>query len=137
VQFNNNKQLTQTYFPQFHLLGSHSEAIRELDQLYRRRETELPAALALIHIHKLVKLVDHEAVAKLEMDISSVESRANESALLLAATFTWHIKKYEEARKFVMRAQDMNPNSVEGNVLRGWIDVTAPVTNKKERDIYT
>ena len=93
--------------------------------------------LASIFTHKLVKLVDHDAISKLERVISEIEGRAPESGLLMAAAFCWHTKNTDEARRYVQKAQDANPSSTEANVLRGWIDVSCSVTSRKERDIFT
>ena len=97
---------------------------------------ELPAILALIFAHKQVKLVDREALQRLESDLSSVESRSSEVGLLLAAAFTWHTNNIDDARRYVQRAQDSNPSSIEGNVLRGWIDVSCSIATRKDRDIF-
>ena len=70
--------------------GSASEAVRELDGLSRRADgqMQLPVKIALLHAHRSCKVVDNEAVARLEDEMMSAdEDSAPDKGLI--GSFGW------------------------------------------------
>jgi len=63
--------------------GSYTSAIRELENLKKRKEVELPAIYALIYTHQKCQHVDHDEIAQLEMQVCIAEESAGENSLLL------------------------------------------------------
>ncbi|TMW56987.1 hypothetical protein Poli38472_002912 [Pythium oligandrum] len=120
---------------------SYSSAIRELDSLKKRKEVELPCLHALIYAHNRCKHIDHEEVVQLELQVCMAEEHANETSLLLCATFFWHTKEPAKARKILdqlsgnTRGSDaLTPIQTRAIVLRGWLDLTLEAKTKRDLD---
>ena len=62
---------------------SYSSAIRELDNLKKKKEVELPSLHALIYTHNQCKHVDHDEIAQLELQLVIAEENASEASQLL------------------------------------------------------
>lgn len=91
--------------------------------------------MAMIYYHKQASLVDEEAVDALMKNMSSLESRAGEVGLLLAARFAWHTGNSAHARKLVQKVLGNTPANSRALTLRGWINLT--VKGRSRRDIDT
>jgi len=103
--------------------GNVNQAIRELEEVRRRRDFELAAVEALLHFHATVKLVDHASVTELKGAQQECEARASELSMLLAAQVLLHLEKFAQARRFVQRILDKNSLNVKACTLLGWIEV--------------
>lgn len=118
---------------------SYSSGIRELENLKKRKEVELPCLHALIYAHNHCKHIDHEEIAQLELQVCMAEEHATENSLLLCATFFWHIKELGKARKILeplcgLRTPE-TPIQIRATILRGWIDLTLEPKTKRETDL--
>eukprot|EP00947_MAST-08B_sp_MAST-8B-sp1_P006241 g6241.t1 len=115
--------------------GSVSEAIRELEDVRQRRETEFPATCQLIYLHKKADVQDHSAIRELEGQLSGARSRANTRGLLLAGNFYCIVGQTEEARELAVRILRDEPNNTSALTLHGWVDLTAPQKTFHDKDI--
>jgi tetratricopeptide repeat protein 21B len=104
--------------------GKVNHAIQELAGLRGKRDVELPVCVALAHWHACASLKDHDAISELRNAQHSLEDRALDSALLLTATFLWHVGDLAEARKIVERVLQASPDNVRALALQGWIAVS-------------
>ena len=83
----------------------------------------LGSLIGLIHAHRLCLTVDKEAVAAYDAKLKEERKKADDRALFYAALFLLHVDKAEKAREYVDRLLKINPNSVEGLNLKGWVEV--------------
>lgn len=123
---------------------SYSSAIRELENLKRMgRDVELPCLHALIYAHTQCKHVDNDEVAQLELQLVMVEENASSESLMLCAQFFWHLGEHAKARK-ILDQKVLSTNSKSSSddalrqralVLRGWVDLTAEPSFKREADL--
>ncbi|KAJ0406797.1 hypothetical protein ATCC90586_000850 [Pythium insidiosum] len=118
-----------------------SSAIRELENLRKRKDVELPCLHALIFAHHQCKNVDHEEIAQLEMQVVMAEEHASDASLLLCASFFWHIKEPAKARKLLEQLCSARHGTSDAGikaratVLRGWLDLTLEPKSKREIDL--
>lgn len=123
---------------------SYSSAIRELENLKKRKEVELPCLHALIYAHNQCKHVDHEEIAQFELQVCMAEESATEHSLLLCANFFWHLKEHAKARKLLEQLSGVNGRpglakdplvQQRAIVLRGWVDLTVEPKTKRDTDL--
>lgn len=123
---------------------SYSSAIRELENLKKRKEVELPCLHALIYAHNQCKHVDHEEIAQFELQVCMAEESATEHSLLLCANFFWHLKEHAKARKLLEQLSGVNGRpglakdplvQQRAIVLRGWVDLTVEPKTKRDADL--
>lgn len=123
---------------------SYSSAIRELENLKKRKEVELPCLHALIYAHNQCKHVDHEEIAQFELQVCMAEESATEHSLLLCANFFWHLKEHAKARKLLEQLTGVNGRpglakdpivQQRAIVLRGWVDLTVEPKTKRDADL--
>jgi len=105
-----------------------SEAISELEGIKEKRDVILCSCMALIIAHKRTKMVDKETVKQLEVKLKSERTTCGETALYFAGMFLFHSGRPEKAKEYIERMLKMAPQSKEGLILRGWIDL------KSQRD---
>ncbi len=105
------------------LAGSFAEAIRDLESIRGKRDTELAAICGIIHCHTRSKAVDRDAVAALERELPTARERASPAALLLTSSFYWHINELTEARSYVDKVLAADAASKPAQTLRGWVDL--------------
>ena len=108
--------------------GSAGEAVRELEQLMRKADgqMQLPVKIAALAAHRNCKVIDQEAVSKLETDLLSYDAdSAPDRARLTAATLLWHLGETFEAKEHVHSVLRMQPNSVPALTLAGWLEIAA------------
>ncbi len=108
---------------EFCVTGAFPEAIRDLESIRGKRDTELAAICAIIHCHARSKSVDRDAVAALERELPTARERASPAALLLTSSFFWHINELVEARTYVDKVLAADPSSKPAQTLRGWVDL--------------
>ncbi|XP_065054055.1 tetratricopeptide repeat protein 21B-like isoform X1 [Rhopilema esculentum] len=108
-----------------------SEAISEFDGIKDKRDVILCSCMALIIAHKRTKMVDKETVKQLESKLKAERTSCGETALYFAGMFLFHSGKPDKAREYIDRMLKMSPQSKEGLMLRGWIDL------KSSREQYT
>ena len=53
--------------------------------------------------------------------------RADDEALYFAGLFLLYLEKADKAREYVDRLLKINPNSVDGLNLKGWVEVTISI----------
>jgi len=106
------------------LEGQLQEGIRELDSLQSYSEVQLGSLLALIHAHKKCQPVDKEAVTQLDTKLKDERKRADDQALYYAGIFLLHIDRADKAKEYVDRLLKINPQSKEGLILKGWMEVS-------------
>lgn len=106
------------------LEGQLQEGIRELDTVQTYTEVQLGALLAMIYAHKRCSTVDREAVTSLDTKLKEERKRADDQALYYAGTFLLHIDRADKAREYVDRLLKINPQSKEGLILKGWMEVS-------------
>lgn len=123
---------------------SYSSAIRELENLKKSKEVELPCLHALIFAHNQCKHVDHEEIAQFELQVCMAEESATEHSLLLCANFFWHLKEHTKARKILEQLSGVNGRpglakeplvQQRAIVLRGWVDLTVEPKTKRDEDL--
>ena len=105
------------------LEGRLQEGIRELDQLLGQPEVMLGSLVGLIHAHKACLTVDREAVAAFDTRLKEERKRADDQALYYASLFLLYVDKADKAKDYVDRLLKINPNSVDGLNLKGWVEV--------------
>eukprot|EP00794_Sanderia_malayensis_P003381 gene3381-3871_t len=108
-----------------------SEAISELEGVKDKRDVVLCSCMALIIAYKRSKSVDRDTVRQLESKLKSERSNCGETALYFAGMFLFHSGKPDKAREYIDRMLKMSPQSKEGLILRGWIDL------KSSREQYS
>lgn len=123
---------------------SYSSAIRELENLKKSKDVELPCLHALIYAHNQCKHIDHEEIAQFELQVCMAEESATEHSLLLCATFFWHLKEHAKARKILEQLSGVNGRpglakdlavQQRAIVLRGWVDLTVEPKTKRDADL--
>jgi tetratricopeptide repeat protein 21B len=119
---------------------SYSSAIRELESLKKKKDVELPCLHALLYAHSQCKLVDHDELAQLEVQLVMAEEHATEQSLLLCANLFWHIHEPAKARKILdqllsSRSKTDSATQLRASVLRGWIDLTVEPKTKRDADV--
>ncbi len=77
--------------------GGVSDAIRMLQALQSKKETEFPAMVALLHFHMQSSIIDRESIEALDASLPISISGATESSLLLAAGFYNLVKEKRSA----------------------------------------
>ena len=105
------------------LEGRLQEGIRELDPLQSYSDVMLGALIGLIHAHKLCLTVDKEAVAAFDAKLKDERKKADDQALYFAGLFLLYVEKADKAREYVDRLLKINPNSVDGLNLKGWVEL--------------
>ena len=83
----------------------------------------LGALVGLIQAHKSCLTVDKEAVATYDTRLKEERKKATDESLYYAALFLLYLDKAEKAREYVDRLLKINPNSVDGLNLKGWVEV--------------
>ena len=83
----------------------------------------LGALVGLIQAHKSCLTVDKEAVAAYDTRLKEERKKATDESLYYAALFLLYLDKAEKAREYVDRLLKINPNSVDGLNLKGWVEV--------------
>lgn len=83
----------------------------------------LGSLLALIHAHKLCLTVDKEAVSTYDSKLKEERKRADDQALYYAGVFLFYIEKLDKAKEYVDRLLKINPQSKDGLILKGWVEV--------------
>ncbi len=84
----------------------------------------LGSLLALIHAHKLCLTVDKEAVANYDAKLKEERKRADDQTLYYAGVFLMHVNRAEKAKEYVDRLLKINPQSKDGLVLKGWVELS-------------
>ena len=84
---------------------------------------QLGSLLALVHAHKKCQNVDREAVAALDAKLKEERKRADDQALYYAGVFLLNIERADKAKEYVDRLLKINPQSKEGLILKGWMEV--------------
>lgn len=105
--------------------GRTNDAIRCLQPLTSQSDTKLGASIALVMAHKLMPVVDKEAVAALEADYKAEAKSCGEMALYQGGLFLWLSGRGDRARELADKIRKKNPSSVRGQALRGWVDCTS------------
>jgi len=106
-------------------LGRTSDALRNLQALPNDRVITLASLLAQRDAHKKAKQADKETVASLDSQIKTETKSCGEMALYHGALYLWHSGKNDKARDLSDKLLKLNKNSVHGNTVRGWIDLTS------------
>ncbi|XP_038077972.1 tetratricopeptide repeat protein 21B-like isoform X2 [Patiria miniata] len=101
-----------------------AEGMRELESIKDKPDLILCTTMALMYSHKRCKTVDREAVQDLDAKLKEERKRTGEKGLYFAATFLWHTGRHDKAREYVDRMLKMSQGAKQGQVLRGWIDLT-------------
>ncbi|CAL4164059.1 unnamed protein product, partial [Meganyctiphanes norvegica] len=119
-----------------HLLQGHTqEAIRALQPLQNDRDVMLGTILALIYGHRHCQVVDKEAVAQLDARLKEERKKASQSTLYYAGVFLFLSSRYDKAREYVDRMLKMNPESLDGRALKGWIELQAGRDSKNKNTL--
>ncbi|XP_033624164.1 tetratricopeptide repeat protein 21B-like isoform X1 [Asterias rubens] len=101
-----------------------AEGMRELEGIKDKPDLVLCTTMALMYSHKRCKTVDREAVQELDTRLKEERKHAGEKGLYFAAMFLWHTGRHDKAREYVDRMLKLSQGAKEGQVLRGWIDLT-------------
>ncbi|XP_071943351.1 tetratricopeptide repeat protein 21B-like [Antedon mediterranea] len=107
------------------LEGRLSEGMRDLETLKDKLDVNICSTMALMYAHKRMKTVDREAVQELDAKLKEERRSAGEKGLLFGATFLWHSGRHDKAREYVDRMLKASPSAKEGQILKGWIDLTS------------
>ena len=105
------------------LEGQLQEGIRELDLVQTYTEVQLGSLLALIWAHKRCSTLDREAITAYDLKLKEERKRADDQALYYASLFLLYVDKADKAKDYVDRLLKINPNSVDGLNLKGWVEV--------------
>jgi hypothetical protein len=108
--------------------GSYADAIRAFETVRGKKETELAAICGMMYFH--IQAGDRDAAASMQADMEAARERATPAALILAATFFWHINDIAEARRCVDRVLSAESTNKSAQSLRGWIDLSTPPTGR-------
>lgn len=106
------------------------EGIRELEPLQTDRDVMIGAILALIYAHRRCNVVDREALSQLDSRLKDERKHAGEMGLYHAAAILYHTGKPEKAREYADKLLKSNPNSPDGLVIKGWIEMHAGKESK-------
>ncbi|CAD7705236.1 unnamed protein product [Ostreobium quekettii] len=104
--------------------GSFSEAMQDLQSIQPSHDTAPAIAAARIMVHKAARLVDHEAVGDLTVELEGLENSCSESASILLASFYCNTGAKERARAIGERVLRTTGDRTEAEVLLGWTIVT-------------
>ncbi len=110
--------------------------MRGLETIKNKKETELAAICGLLYFHLTSGGADRDAIAGLQRDLEVARERAPPSAMILAATFFWHINDMGEARNYVDRVLGLDSTNKSAQSLRGWIDLSSTSTSGRGRDQF-
>ena len=106
--------------------GQATEAVRELETLSRRADAQmqLPVKIALLFAHRACKVIDNEAVGRLEDELLSGEAEnAPDRARLTAAYLYWHVGEIYDAKQHCGAILRLQPTSVAALTLSGWLEL--------------
>jgi len=108
------------------LEGSYSEALRELEALQGAREVELAVPVAMIHAHKMCKIVDEDAVSALQDQVKSEERSATERTMLQAANLYLQLGGWanlDTAKDMLAKVLQVQPNYPHAQCLAAWVEL--------------
>ncbi|KAF6259487.1 intraflagellar transport protein [Scenedesmus sp. NREL 46B-D3] len=83
--------------------GATSGAMRELYAVQSHPDVELVATAALLTAHQAAKVVDHDAVARLSMNLEAAEGSVTGQAGLQLAAYLFYTHSFERARSILER----------------------------------
>ena len=111
------------------LNGRLQECIRELQVLINLKDINIGATLALIAAHKLCKTIDKESVLTLENKLKADRKVTNDLSLYYGALFLFFNDKLSKSTEYVDKFLKIHPNSIEGLILKGWIEISNSKTS--------
>lgn len=111
--------------------GKTQEALREFEAIKNKQDVSLCSLIALINAHKRSPNPDREAILESDARLKEQRKGAGLKALYHAGLFLWHIGHHDKAREYIDRMIKMSNGSKEGQILRGWLDIT------RGKDSYT
>ena len=85
---------------------------------------KLGALLASIYVCKHVKISSSETLAQLETQLKNERKKAEDKPLYYAAIFLHLIDHQSKAREYIDRMLQISPNSSDGQVIKGWIEIS-------------
>ncbi|XP_023227553.1 tetratricopeptide repeat protein 21B-like [Centruroides sculpturatus] len=99
------------------------EGIRELDSIQDNNDVILGSVLAMIYAHRKCKVVDREAVNHLDNKLKEKRKQASDKGLYYAGVFLSFAGRHDKAKDYVDRMLKIVPNSKEGLLMKGWIEI--------------
>ncbi|XP_047136983.1 tetratricopeptide repeat protein 21B isoform X1 [Hydra vulgaris] len=100
-----------------------TEAIYELQSIKDKPDVIICSLMALIVANKRAKNVDKAVVQQLEAKLKAERTQCSETALFFGSMFLFHNSRADKAREYIDRMLKMNSSSVQGLILKGWIDM--------------
>lgn len=107
------------------LSGRFQESIRELEFLLNLKDVNIGATLALITAHKLSQTVDKETLLHLDNKLKSERKVSTDLGLYYGALFLFFNDKINKSAEYLEKFLKIHPDSNEGLVLRGWLEISA------------
>uniref|UniRef100_A0A8C3VMN8 Tetratricopeptide repeat protein 21B n=1 Tax=Catagonus wagneri TaxID=51154 RepID=A0A8C3VMN8_9CETA len=104
--------------------GKTQEALREFEAIKSKQDVSLCSLIALINAHKMSPNPDREAILESDARLKEQRKGAGLKALYHAGLFLWHLGHHDKAREYIDRMIKMSNGSKEGQILRGWLDIT-------------
>ncbi|KAH3767764.1 tetratricopeptide repeat protein 21B [Pelomyxa schiedti] len=129
---------TMSFWKSFAMLfeGRITEAIRELQGIQGKLGVRMQATAALLYAHNQCTDTDGEAISSLSAQLEEFTKSASFKSVTDAAYFFLYTKQYDKARDMVKKAESMQPGSVQGLVIHGWVDLLCgreAIANKSHR----
>lgn len=106
------------------LEGRVQEGIRELDSIQDNKDVILGSVLAMIYAHRKCKVVDREAVNHLDNMLKEKRKQASDKGLYYAGLFLSFAGRQDKAKDYIDRMLKIAPNSKEGLLMKGWIEIS-------------
>lgn len=119
-------------FATFHEGGT-TEAIRELETVAQRRDVSFAAALALRHYHRKCRLVDQDAVDRINFKLADLRTAAPDSALITGAQFYTLRRKYEKASDLLTEVLQRSRENSTALGAKAWLELKAGNFPKAEQ----
>ena len=114
---------------------NYEDAINILEQLHKDPVTNLASLLATISAHRNTSSTSpevREEISRLENILRNERKRADDLSLYFAALFLHLSGRHEKSREYADRMLTLNPDNVDGMILRGWIEIHIQKRNPLE-----
>jgi len=102
---------------------SYQDALDVLTPLHKNPVTNLGSILATIQAYRNLSPIPSEEIVLLESTLRNERKKADDISLYFAALYLHFCGRQEKAREYADRMLTLNPNNLDGVVLRGWIEM--------------
>lgn len=109
------------------------DGINELQNL-KAESIKLAANIALMYAYKLKGITDKEVYHKLDAQTREYRKSASSTELYNAANVLFMLKKYTKSLDYIEKSLNLEPNSSESLVLKGWVLLYLSRVNSLKRE---